>query len=51
MPPATVDSDRVVKYGGWRYGHIIPRLIDRGVSEGEGEAIYVGNPTAVLTLV
>ncbi|MXY43387.1 MAG: aryldialkylphosphatase, partial [Dehalococcoidia bacterium] len=45
----------LVKYGGWGYGHIIehivPRLRDRGVSEDEIDAIYVGNPTAVLTLV
>ena len=45
----------MVKYGGWGYGHIIehivPRLRDRGVSEEEIDAIYVGNPAAVLTLV
>ena len=45
----------MIKYGGWGYGHIIehivPRLRDRGVSEDEINAIYVGNPVAVLTLV
>lgn len=45
----------LVKYGGWGYGHIvehiIPRLRDRGVTEDQIEAIYTGNPAAVLTLV
>ncbi len=45
----------LVKYGGWGYGHIvehiIPRLRERGVSQDEIDAIYVGNPAAVLTLV
>ena len=52
MPTASVDSTILgVKCGGWGHGHIIPRLIVRGVSEDEGEAIYVRNPTAVLALV
>lgn len=44
-----------VKYGGWGYGHIvehiIPRLRERGVPEDQIDAIYVGNPAAVLMLV
>ena len=52
MQAASVDSTILgVKCGWWGHGHIVPRLIVRGVSEDEIVAIDMGNPTAILALV
>ncbi len=44
---------RLVKYGGHGYAHIleniVPRMRDRGLSNDDIDAIFVGNPTRILT--